>query len=74
VQENLGKINFRHAASVPVLYMRTGTFVSKKRSVPRFSHPLVPLGVQASIFGACPKPGDIGRVEAGRASHAKMGG
>ena len=32
-----------------------------------------PLGMQASIFGACPKPGYIGRVSAGRASGAKMG-
>jgi len=32
--------------------------------------------MQASIFGACPKPGKIGRVVAGRAraSSIKMGG
>jgi len=33
-----------------------------------------PPGMQASIFGACPKPGQIGRVEAARASGVKMGG
>jgi len=32
-----------------------------------------PLGMQASIFGACPKPGQIGRVAAGKASDVKMG-
>jgi len=31
------------------------------------------LGMQASIFGACPKLGLIGRVVAGRASGVKMG-
>jgi len=31
-----------------------------------------PLGMQASIFGACPKPGYIGRVATGRASNVKM--
>jgi len=30
--------------------------------------------MQANIFGACPKPGQIGRVAAGRASSVKMGG
>jgi len=37
----------------------------------------MPLGVQAmqaSIFGACPKPGQSGRVAAGRASGIKMRG
>jgi len=33
-----------------------------------------PLGMQASIFGACAKPGYSGRVAAGRASSIKMGG
>jgi len=28
--------------------------------------------MQASIFGACPKPGQIGRFTAGRASGVKM--
>jgi len=32
-----------------------------------------PLGLQANIFGACPKPGQNGRVAAGRASGIKMG-
>jgi len=31
------------------------------------------LGMQASIFGACPKPGYNERVVAGRASGVKMG-
>jgi len=31
------------------------------------------VGMQASIFGACPKPGRIGRVTAGRTSGIKMG-
>jgi len=34
----------------------------------------LPLDMQASIFGACPKPGYIGRVVAGRASSVNMGG
>jgi len=33
-----------------------------------------PPGMQASIFGACPKPGLIGRVVPGRASSVKMVG
>ena len=33
-----------------------------------------PLGIQASISGACPKQGQIGRVAAGRASSTKIGG
>jgi len=32
------------------------------------------LGMQASIFGARPKPGQIGRVVSGRASGVKMMG
>jgi len=32
-----------------------------------------PLGMRASTFGACPKPGYSGRVVAGRASDVKMG-
>jgi len=32
------------------------------------------MGMQASIFDACPKPGQIGRVEAATASGVKMGG
>jgi len=34
----------------------------------------MPLGMQASIFGACPLPGQSGRVVAGRASGIKEGG
>jgi len=34
----------------------------------------MPLGMQASIFGACPKPAKIGRVATGTASGIKMGG
>jgi len=30
--------------------------------------------MQPSIFGACPKPGYIGRVAAGRASGVKLDG
>jgi len=30
--------------------------------------------MQSSIFGACPKPGKIKRVPAGRASSIKLGG
>jgi len=33
----------------------------------------MPLGMQTSIFGACPKPGLIGRAAAERASGVKMG-
>jgi len=33
-----------------------------------------PLGMQASVLGACPKPGKIGTVAAGRASGIKIGG
>ena len=33
----------------------------------------MPLGTQASIFGARPKPGESGRVAAGRASSIKIG-
>jgi len=32
-----------------------------------------PPGMQSSIFGACPKPGQFGRVAAGRASGVKLG-
>jgi len=34
----------------------------------------MPLGMQASIFGACPKPGESGRVATGRASGINMRG
>jgi len=34
---------------------------------------VVPPGMQSSIFGACPKPGYIGKVVAGRASGIKLG-
>jgi len=37
------------------------------------SLPTKPLSMQASIFGSCPKPGQIGRVAAGRASSVKIG-
>jgi len=33
----------------------------------------MPLGIQASTFGACPKPGLSKRVAAGRESGVKMG-
>jgi len=32
-----------------------------------------PLGMQSSIFGACPKPGQSGSVVTGRESGIKMG-
>ena len=34
----------------------------------------MPLGMQASIFGVCPKPGESGRVATGRASGVKKRG
>jgi len=30
--------------------------------------------MQASIFGACPKPGQSGRIATGKASGVKLGG